>query len=171
MCVSFFYCFVFVHYLDVFDVLSNKFVHKFLLIVYFHVLLFIRTVSCLHHFCYIYGFSLKFTTASKYQHDNELFSFSKGELACVGLSSNFPTRASEEKKKMIRQTSVHSLKKLFDMGLLGLTGVVFGCRRFGAAGQQKPPVDDMQELLGWQDDMPPPGNKHILYAVSEQRDV
>ncbi len=48
--------------------------------------------------------------------------------------------ASDEKKKMIRQTLVHSLKKLFDMGLVGLTAVVFGWGRFGAAGQQKPPV-------------------------------
>lgn len=62
---------------------------------------------------------------------------------------------------MIRQTSVHSLKKLFDMGLLGLTAVVFGGAGFGAAGQQKPPVAAVQELFGWQDDMATPGHKHI----------
>ena len=47
---------------------------------------------------------------------------------------------------MIHQTSVHSLKKLFDMGLTGLAAVVFGCRELGAAGQQKPPVAAVQEL-------------------------
>ena len=46
--------------------------------------------------------------------------------------------ASDEKKKMIRQTSVHSLKKLFDVGLAGPAAVVFGrgkvrsCRAAGA---------------------------------------
>lgn len=73
----------------------------------------------------------------------------------------------ELQMKMICQTLVYLLKKLFDMGLLGLTAVVFGCRGFRAAGQKKPPVAAMQEVFGWQDDMATPGHKHI--AVSEER--
>ncbi len=57
---------------------------------------------------------------------------------------------------MIPQTLVHSLKKLFDMGLVGLTAVVFGCGRSGAAGRQKPPVAAVQELFVWQDKTWPP---------------
>lgn len=46
-------------------------------------------------------------------------------------------RASDEKRKMIHQTSLHSLKKLFDVSLVGPEPVVFGCRTLRAAGQKK----------------------------------
>lgn len=57
---------------------------------------------------------------------------------------------------MIRQNSVHSLKKLFDAGLAGPAAVVFGRRGLGAAGRQKPPAATAQELFGWQDKTWPP---------------
>lgn len=37
------------------------------------------------------------------------------------------------------------------MGLMGPTAVVFGWKRFRAAGQQEPPVAAVQELFEWQD--------------------
>lgn len=54
---------------------------------------------------------------------------------------------------------MHSLKKLFDVGLVGLTAVVFGRERFGAAGQQKPPVAAVQRAV-WMagQDMAAPGH-------------
>lgn len=71
-------------------------------------------------------FSYPPLSVSTYQHDNKPLAEGERECACACVAKLPTTRASDEKKKMIRQTLVHSLKKLFDKGLMGLTAVVFG---------------------------------------------